>query len=199
MMTGLLTAAYFLVSVIFTLILFLLWSRVILRYYRLSPLHPVNQSINALIGPVLGPIERMIQHETPGKPRKAPSQYDWPGFALIIVIEIIKFICLGLLAYGRLLPVPYLLLFVLADLIVQPLNLLFFALLIRVIMSWVNPHWEQQNPAGYVINLMTNPLIRIGHKLIPNISGFDFAPYIVMIIIKVITLFISASMPLPLV
>ncbi|MCE3046017.1 YggT family protein [Legionella sp. 16cNR16C] len=199
MMTGLLTAAYFLVSVIFTLILFLLWARVILRYFRLSPLHPVNQSINALLGPVLGPIERMIQQDTPGKTRKPLSQYDWPGLALIVVVEIIKFICLGLLAYGGLLPVSFILLFVIADLVVQPLNLMFFALLIRVIMSWVNPHWEQQNPAGYVVNLMTNPLIRLGHRIIPNVSGFDFAPYIMMVMIKVITLFISASMPLPLV
>ena len=84
-------------------------------------------------------------------------------------------------------------LYVLADLIIQPCNLLFYAILIRVIMSYVNPKW--QHPATDFLRIITEPLLILGRKIIPDISGFDFSPIIMMIILKIITLFIGASLP----
>lgn len=190
-MAGFNAVIYFLTGLLFSLILLVLWIRVALRYFRISPLHPVGQMIYKLTNPVLQPFEKILF--SPSSPR---LRYDIVALVLILMVSLIKFLTLGLLGYGIVLPIGYLLLFSLADLIIQPCNLLFYALLIRVIMSWVNPQW--QNPINDLIRITTNPLIRLGHKIIPDISGFDFSPFLMMIILKIITLFISASMPLPL-
>ncbi|MCC5014184.1 MULTISPECIES: YggT family protein [Legionella] len=192
-MAGLMAVTYFLISLFFNLFLFVLWLRLILRYFHVSSLHPVHQAINKLTDPLLGPLERLIGTEK----LPAKQRYDWVCFGLLIVVEIIKFIVLGLLLYKTLMPISYILLFSVADLIVQPCNLLFYMILIRVVMSWVNPAW--QHPANDIIKMVTDPLLDLGRRLVPDISGFDFSPFIVLIILKVITLFMSASMPLRLV
>lgn len=192
-MAGLMSVSYFLVALIFSLILFVLWGRIILRYYRVSALHPVTHAIARLTNPLFVPLERLIYLEN----KKRLPRYDWICLAFIACVEAIKFILLGLLAYKIVLPFGYLLLFIVADMVVQPCNLFFYALLLRVIMSWVNPQGSM-HPAANLLNLITNPLVRLGQTIIPNISGFDFGPFVIMIILKVITLFISAMLPLPL-
>lgn len=191
-MSGLITVAYFLLSLFFNLFLFVLWLRLILRYFHVSALHPVYQVVNKLTNPLLIPIEQLIGAKLPAKQR-----YDWVCFGLLIVVEFIKFIVLGLLLYKTLMPISYILLFSLADLIVQPCNLLFYMILIRVVMSWVNPMW--QHPVADIIKMVTDPLLDLGRRLVPDISGFDFSPYIILILLKVIILFMSASLPLRLV
>ncbi|MGQ3892226.1 YggT family protein [Legionella sp. CNM-4043-24] len=191
-MAGILSVAYFLVTLIFSLVLFVLWLRIALRYFRVSALHPMGHAIYRLTSPLFKTLETRFYAG------KRLPQYDWLTLLVIVVIEFIKFLLLGWLVYGTTLPLLYLILFVAADLIVQPCNLLFYALLIRVILSWVNPEW-QRHPAADILKLVTNPLLLLGRKIIPDISGFDFGPIIVLAGLKVITLFISASMPLPLV
>ena len=71
-------------------------------------------------------------------------------------------------------PILFILLYVLADLIIQPCNLLFYAIIIRVIMSYANPGW--QHPLADFLRLLTEPLLILGRKIIPDISGFDFSP-----------------------
>lgn len=191
MTTALLTVAYFLVGVVSSLVLLLLWSRFFLRYLGVSSLHPIGRTIFNLTNPVFLPLENRLYTQ-----KKIP-RYDWLGLGGIALVECLKFILLGFLAYKTLLPAFYLFLFVVADFIVQPCNLLFYALLIQIIMSWVNPQWAV-HPLCKLIHLLTLPLIRLGHKIIPNGSGFDFGPLVSLILLKVITLFISSLMPLPL-
>ena len=190
-MAGIVTVSYFLISLLFNLVAMTLWFRVFLRFYRVSPLHPFAKMIYQLTNPLLKPFERFAYTDN------RPPRFDWLCLIFLILLEIIKFIVLVWLFYNRMLPLYLLSLFVLGDLIIQPINLLFYALLARIILSWMNPQW-QQHPVKDILQLLTNPLIRLGHKIIPDISGFDFAPFIMMVILKLITLFISASMPLSL-
>jgi YggT family protein len=192
MTTGLLSVGYFLVTLFFSLVLFVLWLKMILRYFRVSSLHPFHQMILRLTNPIFSVVEKKMYAG------KRIPRYDWPCLIVIILVELVKFLLLGWLVYKTTLPVIYLILFVAADLIVQPCNLLFYALLIRIILSWVNPQW-QSHPAADILKLITNPLLILGRKIVSNTSGFDFGPFIVLIILKIISLFISASMPLHLV
>ena len=191
-MSGIFAVVHFLVTLFFSLGLFVLWMRIFLRYFKISSLHPVSQAINTFTDPFVKPLENLI-----ATAKKAPRQYDWACFALVVIVEIIKFILLSFLLYKAMMPITYLILFVLTDLVVQPCNLLFYILLVRVIMSWVNPQWH--HPLAEVMNKITNPLLALGRSIIPDISGFDFSPYIILVILKIIVLFMSASMPLRLI
>lgn len=188
-MTGLITIGYFLFSSAFGLITFLLWARIALHYFKVSSLHPVSQAINSLMDPVLLPVMRLLHLK---KSRFNP--FDWAAFSLLVVVEFLKFIFIGLFFLNGLLPLFLIVLYVCGDLIVQPCNLLFYALILRVIMSWLNPNW--QHPIADVLRMITEPVLRFGRRIIPDISGFDFSPFIMIIIFKVISLFIHASLPL---
>lgn len=191
-MSGLVAVGYFLFALFFSLLSFILWTRIALRYYRVSPLHPISQGINKLSNPIILPLAHRFKTH-----KKPPSRYDWPCFSILVMVELLKFIAIGSLFLGAMLPWSFLPLYTLADLIVQPCQLLFYAVIIRVIMSWVNPHW--QHPMADVIKRVTDPLLHFGHRLIPDIGGFDFSPFIILILLKMVTLFISASLPLHLI
>lgn len=187
-MSGFTAVGYFLISLFFGLIVFALWLRIALRYLRVSSLNPVSRLVLSLTDPVLIPVNSLL------KQKYQPSQkYDWTAFALLIVVECFKLLFLSLIIFHAIMPIAYLVLYVLADLIIEPCNLLFYAILVRVIMSFVNPGW--QHPVADFLRLLTEPLLQLGRKIIPDISGFDFSPFVVMIILKIITLFISASLP----
>ena len=180
---------FFLVNIFFSLFLLVLWLRFFLKAFRVSSLHPIHQLINQLCQPLFTPVERIFY------PKKTkPARYDFLCIAFIVITELLKFILLGLLAYGNILPAYILTCLVLGDMLLQPLNLFFYMILIRVIMSWVNPHWH--HPAAEIIDILTKPLMKLGRQLVPNISGFDFAPFIILIFIWVLTLFIHGIMPI---
>lgn len=188
-MSGFTAVGYFLISLIFDILLFVLWARVALRYVRISSLNPFSRLIYTLTNPLMYPIYFILRYKD-----QAKQHYDWPALILIIIAELLKVIFLSLILLHLIMPLSYTLIFALADFIIQPCNFLFFALLIRVIMSYANPYWN--HPITDFLKRLTDPLLRIGRKIIPNISGFDFSPFIIMIILKIITLFIHGSLPL---
>jgi YggT family protein len=187
-MSGLYAVSYFLISQLFDLLLYILWIRIALRYFKYSPLHPVSQVIYKFTDPLVRPIDRLISSR-----KTRYKNFDWACLVVIIITEIINFVVLSFLIYGKLMPLFYLGLFVLSDFIMIPCNLLFYMILIRVIMSWVNPTWR--HPVEEVIRTITNPLLKFGRYIIPDISGFDFSPYIIMIILKMIAVFMDATLP----
>lgn len=187
-MSGFTAVGFFLVSLFFSLIIFALWLRIALRYLRVSTLNSFSQLIHSVTNPVITPINAIL------KLKYKPSQkYDWVAFSVLVVIELLKIICLGLLVFHIIIPLPYLVLYVLADLIIQPCDILFYAILFRVIISFANPGWH--HPINDFLRLITEPLLKFGRRIVPDISGFDFSPFIIIIILKVITLFISSSLP----
>lgn len=190
-MTGLINVGHFLLSLLFSLLAFVLWLRIALVYLRVSALHPVSQAIYTLTDPFVKPLTRFLPFS------RRPNLYDWPAFIVLVIIELLKFVLIGMLFYGILLPLSFLLLYTVADLIIQPCNLLFYAILIRVVMSWINPGWH--HPAAEILYRLTEPLLRLGRLIIPDISGFDFSPFVMMIVLKVIVLFIGGLLPLPLI
>lgn len=189
-MVGLLSVSYFLVSLLFSLVLFILWLRIFLRYFQVSTLHPVAQGIYSLTNPILLPIEQAIYPKT-----KLIPQFDWVALTAVIIVEFLKFTLLSLIIKGGVMPLYYTVIFVIADLIVQPLDLLFYALLLRIVFSWFTINLQLQ-PIAQLITLITNPIVRIGYLILPNISGFDFSPLLMLVIIKTFTLFINAYIPL---
>lgn len=191
-MSGLVAVGYFLFSLVFGLLCFVLWARIALRYFKVSALHPLSQTIYTLTNPVVMPFTRLMASKT-----TKPSPYDWPSFGVLLIVELLKFTTIGLLFLNHLLPWNLLLLYILADLIVQPCNLLFYAIIIRLIMSWVNP--QSQHPIGLLLKTVTTPILALARRHIPEIAGMDFSPFITLIVLEIITLFIRASLPLHLV
>ena len=189
-MSGFTAVGYFLLSMFFSIVNILLWARFGLRYFRVSSLHPAAQTIITFTTPMIKPLERLFKSSN-----TRVHRYDWACLSMIIIVDILKFTLLGVLFLGQFPTWIILPVYVLADLIIAPCNLLFYSILIRVIMSWVNPGWR--NPLAEIIYLITEPLLYWARRKVPPISGLDFSPFIIMIGLKVVTLFTSASVASP--
>lgn len=187
-MSGFTSVGYFLLSLFFSIVTFVLWARFGLRYFRISSLHPISQSINTLTNPIVKPLEGLFKSSN-----TRANRYDWACFSALVITELLKFIFISLLFFSAIPPLILLLLYTLADLVIQPCNLLFYAVIIRVVMSWVNPHWK--SPLTDLVYLITNPSIHMAQRVVPIISGIDFSPFVVIIALKVITLFVGSSLP----
>lgn len=192
MISGLSTVGYFIFSLVFSLLLLVLWLRIGLRYFQVTPFNAISQSVYRLTNPWIAPLAKCCP-----KKLQTSRRLDWGGVIALIGVELVKFSLAWVFFYRTHLPFAWMGLYVLADLIIQPATLLFYAILLRVIMSWINPYW--QHPLADVVRVTTDPLLRIGRRIIPDISGFDFSPYLMIVILKIITLFLNASLPLPVV
>lgn len=191
-MSGLISVSSFLFSLITSLLIFVLWMRIALRYFHVSTLHPMSQMVIKITAPLTTPLNTCCAYL-----HLSLKQYDWSCLVLIIFIEVIKYLVIGLLYLDAMLSWKLIIALTFADLIIEPCTLLFYAIIIRVIMSWVSPHW--QHPIADLILLVTDPLLTPLRKRLPVLSGFDFSPLVAIVILKAITLFISASLPLHLI
>jgi len=183
MATALNNVGIFLISIFFSLVLLLLWLRASLSFFRISRVHPVSQSILRLSDPFL-------------KQAKT-SRYDWLCLGAIVVLTFIKLLLLSSLAFSRMIPIPWLLILVVADIIEQACNLFFYALLIRVLLQWINPDWARHQAASFIM-LITEPLIRLCRPITPKLGHFDLAPLIAIVILRVISIVINSLLPVSL-
>ncbi len=187
-MDGLFAAFYFLFSLCFSAATFILWVRFALRYFHVSTLNPMSQWVYQLTEPVVKLVRRLISQLN-----SSQGRYDWPCLILLFVIEVLKFILVAVLFFRGNFPWLLIAVYPLADMLVQALDILLYAILIRVIISWVNPSWR--HPLADLLIIVTEPTLHFARRYIPDIAGIDFSPFVVLIVIKAVNIFISATIP----
>lgn len=187
-MSGIQAVLLFIVPLFFNLYLFALWLRLALRFCHISSLNPFSQMIHRLTNPLVNPIARLLRLGY-----KPGQNYDWAAMLWLVFLTWIKISLIALIVFGRFFTLALSLLYVGADLILQPCSLLLYLIVVRIIVDLVQPQWPMQ--LKEVIFRFTSPALRLGRRIIPDISGFDFAPYVIILILIVIRLFISNSLP----
>lgn len=161
--------AVFLVQVLFGLYAAIVMLRFLLQMMRADFYNPVSQLIVKATKPLLNPLRRVI----PGV-----SGMDLASLTLAwIVISIEQLAILAIAGTGfqplaaALLAIP--------ELIALVINIFLFAILIQVIISWINP--GNYNPAISLINSLTEPLLAPVRRRMPDLGGIDLSPMVVMI------------------
>jgi YggT family protein len=64
------------------------------------------------------------------------------------------------------------------------LTLLFWAILIRAILSWVQP--DPRNPIVQLLDRVTGPILYPLQRIIPPLGGIDLSPLVAMLLIELI-------------
>ena len=64
------------------------------------------------------------------------------------------------------------------------LDLFFYALLLQVILSWVNPH----TPIADVLNSLTKPILAPIQRILPTAGGIDFSPMVALILLQMLNI-----------
>ncbi|MFM9834748.1 MAG: YggT family protein [Methylophilaceae bacterium] len=70
------------------------------------------------------------------------------------------------------------------------LDLFFYAILLQVILSWVNPH----TPIAPVLNALTKPILGPIQRIIPVANGIDFSPVVALILLQMLNISVIAAL-----
>ena len=74
------------------------------------------------------------------------------------------------------------------------LDLFFYALMLQVILSWVNPH----TPITDVLNNLTKPILAPIQRVLPTAGGIDFSPMVALILIQMLNISVVKTLELQL-
>jgi YggT family protein len=159
----------FLIQVVFGAYIMLVMLRFLLQLVKADFYNPVSQFVVKVTTPPLRPLRRII----PG--------IGGLDVASIILMWILKSLELALIMMigglgTSLFPA---LAWSIPELISLFINVFLFAILIQVIISWVNP--GGYNPIIGLLNSITEPLLGPARRIVPPISGLDLSPMLVMI------------------
>jgi YggT family protein len=167
-----------LVEVVFGLYLLAVLLRFLFQLARADFYNPISQFLVAFTNPLLKPLRRLI-----------PGLYgiDLASLVLLLVLKCIELYLLLLLGGVAVQWLP-IVAAATVDLLRLTLNVYFFAILIRVILSWFMPYGIHQNPAGSLLVSLTEPLLRPARRLIPPIGGLDLSPIAVIVILQLMQL-----------
>jgi YggT family protein len=159
----------FLVQVLLGLYALVIVLRFLLQYVRADFYNPVSQFVVQVTDPAVRPLRRLV-----------PGWGGW-DFGSLILAWLVKALelLIVLLLKGAGLHLIGPLLWALPELVALVINVFLFAVLIQVIMSWINP--GGYNPALELVERLTEPLLAPARRLLPPISGLDLSPMLVML------------------
>lgn len=178
-------ALYFIVKTLAQLYLLLLLLRFWLPMLRADFRNPIAQGILRFTSPLVIPVRRFVP---------PIGRLDTATIMVAYVLEFL--LVLVLLAIRGLqvdtLPVAITAVF---ELVILSLNLFFFVVLLKVILSWVAP--QNYNPITALLQVMAEPVLRPFRRIFPSIGGIDVSPIFAIVLLKAAEIVLQTYKPVP--
>lgn len=183
-MTGLNTAAIYVIQTLGSLYLLIVLLRFILQLVRADFYNPLSQFVVRATKPLLNPLRKII----PGF-----GGLDLASLVLAILVQLLLMIVtLTLMGYGVGGYLLQLLIWSIIGVTSLFLKVFFFALIISVILSWVAP--GSHNPGAQLVNQLCEPLLMPFRKLMPNLGGLDISPIFAFIALKLLDMLVIGNL-----
>jgi YggT family protein len=174
------------INTIFDLYVMLVLLRFLLQMFRANFYNPVSQFIVRATTPPLKPLRRII----PGF-----AGQDMAALVLCLILLMIKYLLIRSLGVGALdianvvtpiasISIAGLVFVAIAEILATFINIFLFAIIIQVILSWVNP--GAYNPVTAVVASISNPVMRPIRRFIPAMGGLDLSPLFATLALMVI-------------
>lgn len=178
-------ALYFIFKTLTQLYLLLFILRFWLPLFRADFHNPIAQGVLRLTSPLVIPLRRFVP---------PIGRLDTATVLVALVIECaLIFILLAIRgATAGLLPVLVTAVFELA---ILSLNMFFFVVLIRIILSWVAPH--NHNPVTALLATIAEPLLRPFRRIVPPLGGLDISPIFTIVLLQATVIVLQSYKPLP--
>ncbi|OOZ36794.1 hypothetical protein BOW51_05555 [Solemya velesiana gill symbiont] len=158
----------FLVHLIFGVYATIVLLRFLLQLMRADFFNPISQFVVKLTTPVLNPLHRIIPGVAGLDIASLTLAWLVKSVELLLIMLIIGIDTNLLAAFSWAVP----------ELIALLINIFFFAILLQVILSWINP--GGYNPAASLLHSLTEPLLRPARRVLPELGGIDISPMLVM-------------------
>ncbi|KAB0486284.1 YggT family protein [Pseudomonas reinekei] len=173
-MLGLNDAAIFVIQTLGSLYLLIVLLRFILQLVRANFYNPLCQFAVKATQPLLKPLRRVI-----------PSMFglDMSSLVLALLVQMVLFAVILLLS-GYSVDVLFLVPWALIGIFALFLKILFWAMIISVILSWVAP--GSHNPGAELVQQITEPVLAPFRRIIPNLGGLDISPIFAFIVLQLL-------------
>ncbi|MBZ9785802.1 YggT family protein, partial [Pseudomonas sp. REP124] len=173
-MLGLNDAAIFVIQTLGSLYLLIVLLRFILQLVRANFYNPLCQFIVRATQPLLKPLRRVI-----------PSMFglDMSSLVLALLVQMALFAVI-LLLQGYEVNALFLVPWALIGIFALFLKILFWAMIISVILSWVAP--GSHNPGAELVQQITEPVLAPFRRIIPNLGGLDISPIFAFIALQLL-------------
>ncbi|MDG1074238.1 MAG: YggT family protein [Methylophilaceae bacterium] len=172
------SATHFLLSTIFSLLTMVFLLRFMMQILKTSFYNPIGQIVIALTDFAVKPARRYI-----------PSwkKNDLSTLVLAFAAQfLLHLTLLGLSGFPFAVadvPVwPSILGLSLLGVIRTVFDIFFYALILHVILSWVNPH----SPIAPVLHSLARPILDPIQRIIPSMGGIDFSPMIAILLLQML-------------
>ena len=179
------TALAFIITAVGQLYLFVLLLRLLLPWLGANFHNPIAQAILRITSPVIVPLRRIV------------PPFGRIDTATVLVAFIIQYllILLILLIHGQSAGFADIAITTVVNLVLLTLRLFVFAIIIRVILSWISP--GGYNPAMAIIYTLTDRILLPFRRIIPSLGGLDLSPMVAIILITAVTIVVAGFKPLP--
>ena len=169
--------ATFLIDTIVSFVVFLLLARFHFQWLRVPFRNPVGEFVLATTSWMVMPVRRVI-----------PSL---AGLDLATLLLAFALQCLAIWIKAEIVGVepalPAVLGIAALDLLRYSLYILVFAILVQVLLSWINPY----APMAPVFNAMTAPFLRPLRRFIPPLGNVDLTPLVLLIVIQIVLIVLA--------
>lgn len=167
-------AFLFLVYYAFDLYIFIVLTRFLLQLVRADFYNPISQFVVRATNPVLMPLRKVLP---------SSGVIDTAALVMVVVLIVAKVFVIQLLGSGamQVAPLP-LLVYIVSEIARLLLSYIFWAVLARVILSWVAP--DPYNPVVRVVAQITEPVMAPARRLLPPMGGLDLSPIVVLLAIQ---------------
>jgi YggT family protein len=162
----------FLINTLFTLYISAVLLRFLLQYFGADFYNPISQFLIKITHPPLKILRRFVP---------AVKKLDTASLVLAFVLQLMAYFFISLLK-GISVGIAALAMFSLAELVELLLNIFVFAVFVRALLSWINP--GDFNAASSILVSLTEPLLNICRKFIPDMGGIDLSPLIVLLLLQ---------------
>lgn len=175
-------AGVFLIQTLFGFYILTVMLRFLLQWVRADFYNPLVQFLVKLTNPPLLPLRRVIP---------TLMGLDLAAIVLMLALQVVELLLIfGLLGAGF--NGAALLVLAVTELLSLLINVYFWAVLIRVILSWVNP--DPRHPALSLLRQLTDPVMAPAQRLLPPIAGLDLSPILVLVGLQLLNLLLIAPL-----
>lgn len=157
--------------------------RLLLQVARADFYNPVSQFVVKATNPLLLPLRKVI----PGL-----LGVDFASIVLALLVAMVLGQLVLLIAGLGLINPLHLLAWSAVAVLAGTANLLFWALIVMVIASWVAP--GSYNPALLLIRQLLAPVMAPFQRLLPPMGGLDLSPIFVLIALNIVSSFLIPSL-----
>ncbi len=168
----------FLLQTLGTLYITAVMLRLLLPLVNADFNNPISQFVVRITAKPLHLLRRVI-----------PPVGNIDSAAIVLMVVLQALLLFALLALQGVTVSPmYLAVWTVTGLIHTFLNLMFFAIIIIALMSWVNP--DPYNPMMRILSQITAPIMDPIRKVIPSFGGLDISPIFAILAIQVLKMLI---------